>query len=69
MADQFPNNCPIIERTGDGVAVGRCWFHCRDGVCPRHGDVGKYLAKLPTLTDENDMRRERGLPVLGKGKS
>lgn len=38
-----PNNCPIRERTGGGVSVGRCWFHCPDGVCPRHGDVKTQL--------------------------
>ncbi len=33
-------NCPIRERTGDGVFVGRCWYYLPDGVtCPRHGDV------------------------------
>lgn len=59
-------NCPIIERTGDGTPVGRCWFHCPDGICPRHGDVRTYLERLPKLTDENDMRRDRGLPLLRK---
>ena len=57
--------CPIMERTGDGIAVGRCWFHCPNGVCPRHGDIAKYLGKL---TDENELRKDRGLPPL-KGKS
>ena len=33
-------NCPIRERTGDGVSVDRCWFYLPDGkTCPRHGDV------------------------------
>ena len=33
-------NCPIRERTADGVSVGRCWFYLRDGkICPRHGLV------------------------------
>jgi hypothetical protein len=35
----MPNNCPIRERTADGVNVGRCWFGLKDGICPRHGDV------------------------------
>lgn len=60
----FENNCPIRERTGDGVAVGRCWFHCPNGVCPRHGDVTKYLFRLPKLTDENELRADRGKPLL-----
>lgn len=59
-------NCPILERTGDGRTVGRCWFYCPDGVCPRHGDVSKYL-QLPKLTDENVMRADRGQqPFLPK---
>lgn len=32
-------NCPINERTGDGVLVGRCWFTLEGTTCPRHGDV------------------------------
>ena len=35
----FPDNCNIMEYTGDGVPVGRCWFHLEEGVCPRHGKV------------------------------
>jgi hypothetical protein len=38
-----PNNCPVNEKTADGVSVGRCWFHCPEGVCPRHGDVSTLL--------------------------
>jgi hypothetical protein len=49
-----PNNCPIRERTADGRVVGRCWFHCPDGVCPRHGDVRYALERLPMLTDERE---------------
>jgi hypothetical protein len=33
----FPNNCNVMEKTADGVSVGRCWFYLRDGICPRHG--------------------------------
>lgn len=37
-------NCPIIEVTGDGRPVGRCWFYLPDGkTCPRHGDVLKAV--------------------------
>ena len=53
------NNCPIIEETGDGVSVGRCWFYCWDGICPRHGDVSEYLQKLPNLTPEKEMISDR----------
>lgn len=39
-AEMFPSNCAVIERTGDGVSVGKCWFHLKDGItCPRHGKV------------------------------
>ena len=40
------NNCPINERSGDGVLVGRCWYHLKDGVCPRHGDVREAVETL-----------------------
>lgn len=41
-----PNNCPVIERTADGVEVGTCTFYMPDGkTCPRHGDVTKYEKK------------------------
>lgn len=49
--------CPILERTGDGTAVGRCWHHCPEGLCPRHGDVGQALELYKStgdLTDEFD---------------
>ena len=68
MINIFQNNCPINEQTGDGVCVGRCWFHCEGGVCPRHGDVSMYLTRLPKLTLENEMRRDRGLKLLGGEK-
>lgn len=36
----LPNNCPVIEETGDGVRVGTCTFYMKDGkTCPRHGKV------------------------------
>lgn len=39
----FLNNCPIRERTADRRSVGRCWFFCKDSICPRHGDVTEAL--------------------------
>lgn len=43
--DEF-TNCPVLERTGDGHPVGRCWFHLPDGkTCPRHGDIFLFKAK------------------------
>jgi hypothetical protein len=39
-ARQNPNNCPVRERTADGVSVGPCCFFLQDGVqCPRHGVI------------------------------
>lgn len=57
-----PNSCPILERTGDGRSAGRCWYFCKDDICPRHGDVSKELTKYRTtgeLTDENDRKATR----------
>lgn len=56
----MPDNCAIRERTGDGRSVGRCWFHVKDGKCPRHGDVTAvqaHFAETGKLTDENDFPR------------
>lgn len=39
----FSGNCLVREFTGDGVSVGRCYYSTYDGICPRHGDVLKYL--------------------------
>jgi len=40
----FPENCPIRERTGDGISVGRCWFYIgAKMICPRHGNVSKAI--------------------------
>jgi len=55
----LPNNCPILERTADNRPVGRCCFHLKDGVCPRHGNVSRYqkhYQETGKLTDENEMR-------------
>jgi len=42
-----PNNCPIRERTADGVSVGRCCFWLGDNkTCPRHGDVSKQVKEF-----------------------
>ena len=51
----FYTNCPINERTGDGILVGRCWFSLKNNKCPRHGDVSKAVEKYKidgTLTNE-----------------
>jgi len=40
----FENNCPIIEKTADGISVGRCFYYLPDGnTCPRHGDVSSEV--------------------------
>jgi hypothetical protein len=35
----LPNNCAIVQTTGDGVSVGRCWHYLHGGLCTIHGDV------------------------------
>jgi len=38
--DFSPNNCPVMERTGDGRLAGRCWFWLgANDTCPRHGKI------------------------------
>ena len=38
------DNCPINERTADGILVGRCCHYLSDGkTCPRHGDVSRAV--------------------------
>lgn len=52
-------NCPINETTGDGVHVGRCWYHLENSKCPRHGDVTaavKTFEETGKLTSENVIR-------------
>jgi hypothetical protein len=40
----WSRNCPIRERTGDGISVGRCWFYVGEAlICPRHGDVSRAV--------------------------
>ena len=56
MARLFDKNCAVMERTADGQALGRCWFHVgAHNVCPRHGDVREaqeHYAETGKLTDE-----------------
>lgn len=47
MKDRWysPNHCPVMERTGDGAPIGRCWFYLdKSDICPRHGYVGDPAA-------------------------
>ncbi len=58
--DYFKENCPVIQRTADGINVGRCWMHIKANRCPYHGDVSeavKRYIETGKLTDENDLRR------------
>ncbi len=57
-----PNNCPIREHTADGVNVGRCFFHCPNDVCPRHGDVSEALELYRTtgsLTNDSFAKKAK----------
>lgn len=50
-------SCAIREFTADGVSVGRCWHHVKDGQCPRHGDVRAvqdHYARTGQLTDDRN---------------
>ncbi len=40
-ADIHEHNCPVIEKTADGIRVGVCTFYLQDNwtKCPRHGIV------------------------------
>jgi hypothetical protein len=55
-------NCPINEQTGDGEAVGRCWFSLSEsGKCPRHGNVIHELDvfnKTSSLTLEENQKNK-----------
>jgi hypothetical protein len=53
--------CAVIEQTADGRSCGRCWFHVRDGICPRHGDVSavqRRYVETGKLTLESEHRKE-----------
>lgn len=61
-SEDWAHNCPILERTADGCSVGRCWFWCSDGTCPRHGNVCDAIERhrrTGKLTDEFDHRPRR----------
>ena len=51
MAKDFPGNCPVIERDGDGKECGSCWFSIdpKYGICPRHGQVRIRLEQAKEL--------------------
>lgn len=57
------DNCAVLERTADGVAVGRCYYHTTGGICPRHGNVKSVqirYAATGVLTDERDLLKGQG---------
>lgn len=44
-SELFPNNCAVIERTGDGISVGACTHYLKYGTnFPRHGTVKVHKA-------------------------
>jgi hypothetical protein len=50
----WPNNCPVIEQTGDGIECGTCTYRAPNGICPRHGDWRKLTGWVDELaTGEN----------------
>jgi Pyruvate/2-oxoacid:ferredoxin oxidoreductase delta subunit len=56
----MPDNCPVREHTADGRSVGRCWFYCPDGTCPRHGDVREAMQlyrETGKLTNDTEVPR------------
>ena len=55
------NNCPVRERTGDGVSVGRCYFWLgTDSRCRRHGVIPRTsIDRLPELTEEVQLDEDR----------
>lgn len=62
MESVSAKNCPINERAGDGIYVGRCWMYLSDGkTCPWHGDVSdavKHYKQTGHLTRERDCERK-----------
>src|SRR5207244_506060 len=63
-------NCPIIERTGDGIPCGRCWYYLPDGkTCPRHGNVEvpvKHYQETGKLTLEQESEPNKKEKANGK---
>ena len=61
MSKELDRNCAIMERTGDGVKVGRCWYFVGENfICPRHGDVKEVQRRWTEkqdMTDELDHER------------
>ncbi len=57
LRDDFKKNCAVQERTADGYPVGRCWFHLKDGRCPRHGFVGDREALKAAQAKEDSSCR------------
>jgi hypothetical protein len=59
----MPECCPVREHTADKKAVGRCWFHLKDGgICPRHRDVRVAVQRYKEtgmLTNDYDLKKDR----------
>lgn len=39
----FTGNCMVLQTTGDGTYVGRCYYSTFGGRCHIHGDVSPWL--------------------------
>lgn len=55
----FPNNCAVIEVTGDGEEVGTCSYYMYNGKCPRHGELSNKLLINPNdlFAQEKELER------------
>lgn len=63
MEETFAQNCPIIERTSDGIPVGRCWHYLPDGkTCQRHGDVSEAVSRY---RESGKLTAEQAAPPHG----
>lgn len=61
----FADNCAVVEMTGDGLSVGRCWHYVgKERKCPRHGDVTEVqqtYVDTGNLTRSDELAREEGM--------
>jgi hypothetical protein len=45
--EQWPINCPVKLKDGNGRSVGACWHGLKNGVCPSHGKI--YESKVEEM--------------------
>lgn len=65
-AHPLNGHCPVVERTGDGISVGRCEHALRGTYCPRHGNLDGHLAKRDGPGDVWELIEEDELPPRGR---